>query len=117
MERATLAGVVWVVQDLTVRDSKAGAVSTFLGIVIAAVSVFTLAVVAWAFIWAAKKDGEEDRASRSASVSADALGSGDSPRPIFPLIVRGHSGTLATPLRPARPRRSEYGQGRAARGL
>jgi hypothetical protein len=62
MERATLAGVVWVVQDLTVRDSKAGAVSTFLGIVIAAVSVFTLAVVAWAFIWAARKDGEEDRA-------------------------------------------------------
>jgi hypothetical protein len=37
-------------------------VSTFLGIVIAAVSVFTLAVVAWAFIWAAKKDGKEDRA-------------------------------------------------------
>ena len=36
--------------------------STFLGIVIAAVSVFTLGVVAWAFIWAAKKDGEEDRA-------------------------------------------------------
>jgi hypothetical protein len=35
-------------------------VSIFLGIVIAAVSVFTLAVVA--FIWAAKKDGEEDRA-------------------------------------------------------
>jgi nitrogen fixation-related uncharacterized protein len=47
-------------------------VSTFLGIVIAAVSVFTLAVVAWAFIWAAKKDGEEDRAARSASASADA---------------------------------------------
>jgi hypothetical protein len=37
-------------------------VSTFLGIVISAVSVFTLAVVACAFIWAAKKDGEEDRA-------------------------------------------------------
>jgi hypothetical protein len=37
-------------------------VSTFLGIVIAAVSVVTLVVVAWAFIWAAKKDGEEDRA-------------------------------------------------------
>jgi nitrogen fixation-related uncharacterized protein len=36
--------------------------STFLGIVIAAVSVFALAVVLWAFIWAAKKDGEEDRA-------------------------------------------------------
>jgi hypothetical protein len=30
--------------------------------VIAAVSVLTLAGVAWAFIWAAKKDGEEDRA-------------------------------------------------------
>jgi hypothetical protein len=29
---------------------------------IAAVSVVTLVVVAWAFIWAAKKDGEEDRA-------------------------------------------------------
>jgi len=37
-------------------------VSTFLGIAIAAVGVLTLAVVAWAFIWAAKKDGEEDRA-------------------------------------------------------
>jgi hypothetical protein len=37
-------------------------VSTFLGIVIAAVTAVTLAVVAWAFIWAAKKDGEEDRA-------------------------------------------------------
>jgi nitrogen fixation-related uncharacterized protein len=37
-------------------------VSTFLGIVIAAASVFMLAVVVWAFIWAAKKDGEEDRA-------------------------------------------------------
>jgi hypothetical protein len=37
-------------------------VSTFLGIVIAAVSAFTLALVAWAFIWAARKDGEEDRA-------------------------------------------------------
>ncbi|HLX32118.1 MAG TPA: hypothetical protein VKR79_05040 [Gaiellaceae bacterium] len=36
--------------------------STFLGIAIAAVGVLTLAVVAWAFIWAAKKDGEEDRA-------------------------------------------------------
>ena len=28
----------------------------------AAVSVVTLAVVAWAFTWAARKDGEEDRA-------------------------------------------------------
>jgi hypothetical protein len=37
-------------------------VSTVLGIVIAAASVFTLVVVVWAFIWAAKKDGEEDRA-------------------------------------------------------
>jgi hypothetical protein len=36
-------------------------VSTILGIVIAAVSAVTLAGVAWAFIWAAKKDGEEDR--------------------------------------------------------
>ncbi len=36
--------------------------STFLGIVIAAISVFTLVLVAWAFIWAAKKDGEEDKA-------------------------------------------------------
>lgn len=36
--------------------------STFLGIVIAAVSVLTLVVVVWAFIWAAKKDGEEDQA-------------------------------------------------------
>jgi hypothetical protein len=37
-------------------------VSTFLGVAIAAVSVFTIAVVAWLFVWAAKKDGEEDRA-------------------------------------------------------
>jgi len=37
-------------------------VSTFLGIVVAAVSLFTLAVVVCAFIWAAQKDGEEDRA-------------------------------------------------------
>ena len=36
--------------------------STFLGIMIAALSVVTLAVVGWAFIWAAKKDGEDDRA-------------------------------------------------------
>jgi hypothetical protein len=36
--------------------------STVLGIVIAAVCVLTLTVVFWAFIWAAKKDGEEDRA-------------------------------------------------------
>lgn len=36
--------------------------STFLGIVIAAVSVATFAVVALAFIWAARKDGEEDQA-------------------------------------------------------
>jgi nitrogen fixation-related uncharacterized protein len=36
--------------------------STFLGIVVAAVSVCTFAVVVWLFIWAAKKDGEDDRA-------------------------------------------------------
>jgi hypothetical protein len=36
--------------------------NTFLGIVIAAVSVCTFAGVIWLFIWAAKKDGEEDRA-------------------------------------------------------
>jgi nitrogen fixation-related uncharacterized protein len=35
--------------------------STFLGIVIAAVSVITFAFVAWVFVWAAKKDGQEDR--------------------------------------------------------
>jgi nitrogen fixation-related uncharacterized protein len=33
-----------------------------LGIVIAAVSLATFAVVAWSFVWAAKKDGEQDRA-------------------------------------------------------
>jgi hypothetical protein len=37
-------------------------VSTFLGIVLAAVSIFTFAAVIWVFIWAARKDGEEDRA-------------------------------------------------------
>jgi hypothetical protein len=36
--------------------------STFLGIVITAVSVVTFAAVALLFIWAAKKDGDEDRA-------------------------------------------------------
>jgi hypothetical protein len=46
-----------------VRYNALGAVmSTFLGILIAAVSVITLALVVWAFVWAAKKDGEEDRA-------------------------------------------------------
>jgi len=42
-------------------------VSTFLGVVIAAVSILTFAVVAWAFIWAAKKDGEEERAFQKRS--------------------------------------------------
>jgi hypothetical protein len=36
--------------------------STFLGIVITAVSVITFVFVAWLVVWAAKKDGEEDRA-------------------------------------------------------
>jgi hypothetical protein len=36
--------------------------STFLGIVIAAVSILTFVGVVWMFVWAAKKDGEEDRA-------------------------------------------------------
>jgi nitrogen fixation-related uncharacterized protein len=36
--------------------------STFLEIVIAAVSVITFAFVIWMFVWAAKKDGQEDRA-------------------------------------------------------
>lgn len=36
--------------------------STFLGLVIAGVSLVTFVAVAWLFIWAAKKDGEEDRA-------------------------------------------------------
>jgi len=36
--------------------------STFLGLLIAAVSIVTFAVVVLAFIWAAKKDGEEDQA-------------------------------------------------------
>jgi len=36
--------------------------STFLGILIAVVSAFTFAVVAWSLVWAAKKDGEEERA-------------------------------------------------------
>jgi nitrogen fixation-related uncharacterized protein len=48
--------------------------STFLGILIAAASVLTFAVVAWAFIWAPKKDGEEDRASQSALASANVPG-------------------------------------------
>jgi nitrogen fixation-related uncharacterized protein len=38
--------------------------STFLGIVMTAVSILTFAAVAWVFIWAAKKDGEEDRATQ-----------------------------------------------------
>ncbi len=36
--------------------------STVLEIVITAVSVLTLVGVVWLFVWAAKKDGEEDRA-------------------------------------------------------
>jgi nitrogen fixation-related uncharacterized protein len=56
-------------------------VSTLLGILIAVASVVTLAVIAWAFIWAAKKDGEEDRTVQKRSASYVALGSGDSPRP------------------------------------
>jgi hypothetical protein len=36
--------------------------NAFLGIVIAAISIFTVGAVIWLFIWAAKKDGEEDRA-------------------------------------------------------
>jgi hypothetical protein len=36
--------------------------STLLGIVITAISVITFAAVVWLFVWAAKKDGEEDRA-------------------------------------------------------
>ena len=43
-------------------NALVAAMSTFLGIVITAVSVITFAFVAWLFIWAAKKDGEEDRA-------------------------------------------------------
>jgi hypothetical protein len=48
--------------------------STLLEIVVAAVSVLTFAAVVWLFIWAAKKDGEEDRAIRDDSASADVLG-------------------------------------------
>jgi len=48
--------------------------STFLEIVISAVSVLTFAAVVWLFIWAAKKDGAEDHASKNDSASADALG-------------------------------------------
>ncbi len=43
-------------------EPKAAAVSTLLGVVIGAFSAFTLVVVAWAFVWAARKDGEEDQA-------------------------------------------------------
>ena len=38
--------------------------SAFLGLLIAFVSLFTLAIVAWSFIWAAKKDGQEDAATQ-----------------------------------------------------
>jgi hypothetical protein len=38
--------------------------NTFFGIVITAVSVLTFAAVVWLLIWAAKKDGEEDRATQ-----------------------------------------------------
>jgi hypothetical protein len=36
--------------------------STFLAIVVVAFSFLTVVAVVWLFIWAAKKDGEEDRA-------------------------------------------------------
>jgi hypothetical protein len=45
-------------------NALVAAMSTFLGIVITAVSVLTVAAVAWLFVWAAKKDGEEDRATQ-----------------------------------------------------
>jgi hypothetical protein len=43
-------------------NALVAAMSTFLELVITAVSVLTFAAVIWLFIWAAKKDGEEDRA-------------------------------------------------------
>lgn len=36
--------------------------SILLEIVVSAVSVASFALVVWAFVWAAKKDGDEDRA-------------------------------------------------------
>jgi hypothetical protein len=39
--------------------------SIFFGIVITAMSVVTFAAVVGLFLWAAKKDGEEDRAVQS----------------------------------------------------
>ena len=48
--------------DFPRAEPKLPGVGTFFGIVIAAVSVLTLAGVVWVFVWAAKKDGEEDRA-------------------------------------------------------
>ena len=47
--------------------------NTFLGIVLAAVSVLTLAVVFWAFVWAAKKVVRRIAPPRSVSVFGDAL--------------------------------------------
>jgi hypothetical protein len=37
-------------------------VSIFLSVLIAAVGVLTFTIVVWSFVWAARKDGEEDRA-------------------------------------------------------
>ena len=45
-----------------VHNATVAAMSTFLGIVITAVSILTVAAAVWVFIWAAKKDGEEVRA-------------------------------------------------------
>ncbi len=81
--------------------------STFLGIVIAAISVFTLVLVAWAFIWAAKKDGEEDKAIQKRLGIRRRTRLGREPRPSFPPIGGGHSGTLAqAPMARVRSRRS-----------
>ena len=55
------SGTLTQVSALSPRGSYAAVVSTFLAILTATVSVFTLGVVAWAFIWAAKRDGEKDR--------------------------------------------------------
>jgi hypothetical protein len=44
------------------RTGKSTSMSTAAGILIVAVSLVTVALVGWMFVWAARKDGEHDRA-------------------------------------------------------
>ena len=83
------------------QNPTVAAISTFLGIVIAAMSVFAFAAAVWLFIWVAKTDGEEDRARQHDSASADAHGSdaGTSTGRTVPESSSGPDARACGPLR------------------